>query len=197
MKKTYYLLPKLNIFAIAAVSFMALSALGRIVYFTGVNATSAQFWLQCILPICTVLIFIVMICFDGTDRLYRTSIPVLMGCIFFAVKAGSFSPLHRVLCWCLYLGVAVLYYLTVQRGLPKWIFGTLIGGAMAYHIFVEDLMHRSFRTLNTIPLAQGRTDMWHLLAEITVLLIMAALLCLTCAMVKPAKNSCSRHAAGL
>jgi len=184
MKKTYYSIPKLNIAVFAAVGCLILSALGRIIYFTGVNETTAQFWLQCVLPVCTAVLFIAVLLFDGADRFYRTAVPVLMGCIFFAVKAESFSTIHRILCWCLYLTVAVLYYLTVHKGLPKWIFGALIGAAMVYHIVVEDVMNQSFRTLNTIPLADGRSDTWHLLAEITVLLIMAALLLLTMAMVK-------------
>ena len=184
MKKTYYLIPKLNIAAIAAMACMLLSAVVRIIYFTGVNEDPSQFWLQCILPVCTALIFMVVVLFDGGDRLYRTATPVLMGCVFFAVKAGSFSPVHRILCWCLYLAVAVLYYLTVQKGLCKWIFGTLIGCAMVYHIVVEDLMNQAFRTFNTLALADGRSTMWHLLAEISVLLIMAALLFLVLAMAK-------------
>lgn len=184
MKNSYYLIPKLNIAAIGAAVCMALSALGRIIYFTGVNATSSQFWLQCMLPLVTAVVFIAVLYFDGGDRLYRTTVPVLMGCVFFAVKAGSFAPMHRVLCWVLYLAVAVLYYLTVQKGLSKWIFAALIAAAMAYHIVVEDVMHQSFKVFNTIPLAPGRTEMWHLLAEVTVLLIMAALLLLTLAMVK-------------
>ena len=184
MKTSYYLLPKLNIAAIAAVVCMALSAVGRIIYFTGVNASSPQFWLQCMLPVLTALLFIAMIFFDGTDRLYRTAIPVLMGCVFFAIKAADFAPMHRVFCWCLYLAVAALYYLTVKTGLCKWIFASLIAAAMAYHIVVEDVMHRSYEVFNTIPLAAGRTLRWHLLAEVTVLLIMAALLLLTLAMEK-------------
>jgi len=184
MKKTYYLIPKLNIFAVAAMVCMILSAAGRIIYFMGVSATIPQFWLQCMLPLCTALLFVVVLVFDGADRLYRTSVPVLMGCIFFAVKANDFAPTHRLLCWLLYLGVAVLYYVTVQKGLCKWIFAALIAAAMAYHIVVEDILHQSFRAFNVIPLAPGHTTLWHLWAEITVLLIMAALLLLTFAMVR-------------
>jgi len=184
MKKTYYTIPKLNIAVFAAAGLMLLSAILRIVYYTGVRAAPGELWVQGALPVCACLLFAVMLFTTASDRLYRTTIPVLMGCIFFAVKAGGFSPVHRVLCWLLYIAVAGLYYLTVQKGLSKWIFGTLIGCAMAYHVVIEDGMNRKFMELYTTPLAEGRSPWWYFMAELTVLLIMAALLLLTAAMEK-------------
>lgn len=184
MKKTYYTIPKLNIAVILAAICMLLSAILRIVYYAGVHAAAGELWVQGVLPVCACLLFLVMLFTTASDRLYRTTVPVLMGCIFFAVKAGGFSPVHRVLCWLLYIAVAGLYYLTVHHGLCKWIFGTLIGCALAYHIVVEDGMNRAFMELYTTPLAEGHTKWWYLVAEITVLLIMAALLLLTVAMKK-------------
>ena len=182
MKKTYYLIPKLNIAVFSAAACLLLSALLRIIYYMGVNESSVEFWAQGVLPVCTCLLFIVMLFTTASDRLYRTAVPVLMGCVFFAIKASSFSALHRVLCWILYLTVAILYYVTVHHGLCKWIFSALIGLALGYHIVVEDMMHRAFMELYTAPLAGEHTAMWHLLAEVSVLLVMAALLLLTFAM---------------
>lgn len=182
MKKTYYTVPKVNIAVILSAACMLLSAVLRIVYYTGVHAGTGELWVQGVLPVCACLLFLVMLFTTASDRLYRTTIPVLMGCIFFAVKAGGFSPVHRALCWVLYIAVAGLYYLTVQKGMSKWIFGTLIGCTLAYHVVIEDGMNRKFMELYTTPLAAGHTPWWYFMAELTVLLIMAALLLLTVAM---------------
>ncbi len=184
MKKTYYTIPKLNIAVLSAAGLMLLSAILRIIYYTGVRAAPGELWVQGVLPVCACLLFAVMIFTTASDRLYRTTVPVLMGCVFFAVKAGGFSPVHRVLCWLLYIAVAALYYFTVHRGLCKWIFGTLIGCALAYHVIIEDGLNRTFMELYTTPLAEGHGPWWYFMAELTVLLIMAALLLLTLAMEK-------------
>ena len=183
MKKSYYVVPKLNIAVLSAAALLLFSALLRIVYYTGVRAGAGELWLQGALPVCACLLLAVMLFTTASDRLYRTAAPVLMGCVFFAVKAAAFPPVHRVLCWLLYLAVGALYFLTVSRGLARWIFGALIAAALAYHIVVEDLLSRSFLVLHTAaPLAPGLGPWWHFLAELTVLLVMAALLLVTLAM---------------
>ena len=183
MKKSYYVVPKLNIAALSAAALLLFSALLRIVYYTGVRAEAGEVWLQAVLPVGACLWLAAMLFTSAGDRLYRTVVPVLLGCVFFAVKAASFSPVHRALCWLLYLAVAALYYLTVCRGLHRWLFGTLIGCVLAYHIAVEDLLSRSFLALHTAaPLAPGLGLWWHFLAELTVLLVMTALLLMTLAM---------------
>lgn len=182
MKKTYYAIKKTNFAVLAAAFLMLCGAAVRIVYYTGVRATAGELWVQGALPICAGLLFAVMLFTNAADRLYRTAVPVLMGCVFFAVKAGGFSPVHRVLCWVLYLAVAGLYFLTVSRGLTKWIFGTLIGAALAYHIVVENAVNQAFLELYTTPILPGRPFWWHFLAELTVLMTMAALLLTVVAM---------------
>lgn len=88
MKKTYYTIPKLNIAVLSAAGLMLLSAILRIIYYTGVRAAPGELWVQGVLPVCACLLFAVMIFTTASDRLYRTTVPVLMGCVFFAVKAG-------------------------------------------------------------------------------------------------------------
>lgn len=188
MKKTYYNIPKLNICVILSAVLMLCAAILRIVYYTGVHATAGELWIQGVLPICSGLLFAVMLFTSASDRLYRTVVPLLMGCVFFAVKAGGFSPIHRVFCWCLYIAVAGLYYMTVRRGLCKWIFAALIGCALAYHVVVEDAMNRKFMELYTTPLAGGHTPWWYFMAEATVLMTMAALLLATLAMEKQVRE---------
>ena len=182
MKHTYYTIPKVNTAVLLSAALMLCAAVVRIVYYTGVRAGAGELWVQGALPVCAGLLFAAMLFTSASDRLYRTAVPVLLGCIFFAVKAGSFSPVHRVLCWILYLAVAGLYFLTVSRGLTKWLFGALIACALVYHIVVEDAMNRAFLTLYTTPVLPGRPHWWHFLAELTVLMTMAALLLAVTAM---------------
>lgn len=188
MKNSYYTIPKCGLSVLLAAALMLCGAVVRIVYYTGVGASAGELWIQGALPVCAGLLFAIMLLTSGNDRLYRTAVPVLMGCIFFAVKAGNFSPLHRALCWVLYLAVAGLYFLTVSRGLIKWLFGALIGGALAYHIVVEDTINRAFLTLYTTPILPGRPSWWHFLAELTVLMTMAALLLTVVAMERRESN---------
>ena len=176
MKKSYYIIPKLNTAVLLSAFLMLCSALLRAVYFTGIHATRGEFWLQGALPIAAGLLFAAMLLTDAADRPYRTAVPVLLGCIFFAVKAAAFSPTHRILCWCLYLAAAGLYYATVRYGLSKWLFFALTACAFAYHIVVEDALQRRFLDLYTTPLSPGFPAWWHFLAELTVLLIMLSLL---------------------
>lgn len=182
MKNTYYTIPKVNIAVILSAAVMLCGAVVRIVYYTGVRASAGELWIQGALPVCAGLLYAIMLFTTASDRLYRTAVPVLLGCIFFAVKAGSFSPVHRALCWVLYLAVAGLYYLTVSKGLTKWLFGALIATALAYHIVVEDAVNRTFLRLYTTPILPGRPFWWHFLAELTVLMTMAALLLAVTAM---------------
>ena len=84
MKKTYYTIPKLNIAVLSAAGLMLLSAILRIIYYTGVRAAPGELWVQGVLPVCACLLFAVMIFTTASDRLYRTTGPVLMGCVVFA-----------------------------------------------------------------------------------------------------------------
>lgn len=189
MKKNDYIVPKPNAAVHMSAAAMIIAAALRIIYYTGVAPAAWEIWLQAVLPIGAALIFVVMLYTTAADKLYLTAIPVLMGCMFFASKTGTFTPAHRVFCLFLYTAVAALYYVTVYCGVDKRIFGTLIAAAMAYHIVVEDIMYRKFTELYTTPLKAGHTPWWHLMAEITVLFIMAALLCLTVAMKKRERSS--------
>ena len=182
MKNTYYTIPKVNMAVILSAALMLCGAIVRIVYYSGVRASAGELWIQGALPVCAGLLYAAMLFTTASDRLYRTAVPVLLGCIFFAVKAGSFSPVHRALCWVLYLAVAGLYFMTVSKGLTKWLFGALIAAALAYHIVVEDAVNRTFLRLYRTPILPGRPFWWHFLAELTVLMTMAALLLAVTAM---------------
>ena len=115
---------------------------------------------------------------DSQDRLYRLAVPVWMGCVFFAVKALGFpSMIHTILCLCLYALVAVLFGATVTGRVPTQIpLWFLFGLPMLYHIFVEDTQLYIFAD-PPVPFLE-----W--LPEISVLMIMAALLSISVALEK-------------
>ena len=171
--RSVYWLPRLGVLAILSALFMLASGVVRLVWACGVeNASRSLFWLQMVLPLLANVTFIIILLRDGRDRLYRTAIPVWLGCVFFAVKSFGFTSLiHTVLCLCLYALVAVLYTATVTGRIPtQKLLWPLFGLPLLYHIFVED---------------RGRN--WaagELPQEISVLCCMAALLCLSLTMKK-------------
>ena len=172
MKRTVYYLPAVNLPVILAAVLMALSAGLRIAWAWGADLTAYRFWTQAVLPIAACLMALPIIFRDGGKRLYRTAIPVWLGCVFFALKALTFpSVVHTVLCLCLYALVAVLYTATVTGRIPtQRLLLPLFGLPLLYHIFVEDM---------------GREwTVRALLAEFSVLCIMAGLFCLSLAMEK-------------
>ena len=171
-KRTAYWVPKLNVMVGLALLFMAASAVLRLVWLCGDNVSGYLFWSQAALPLLANLTFFTTVLRDSRDRLFRTAIPVWLGCVFFALKALTFpSVVHTVLCLCLYTLVLVLYTATVTGKIPtQRLLIPLFGLPLLYHIFVEDM---------------GRAwTLYPLLQELSVLFCMAALLCLSIAMQK-------------
>ena len=172
--KTVYWLPRVNALVMLSALFMVCSGVIRVVWACGEQALSgAVFWLQVVLPLAANVTFPVILFRDGRDRLYRSAIPVWLGCVFFAAKALTFpSLLHTVLCLCLYALVAALYTATVTGRVPTqkplWL---LFGLPMLYHIFVEDTQKAGWPVHDWLP-------------EISVLCCMASLLCVSLAMKK-------------
>ena len=103
-----------------------------------------------------------------------TCISVFGGVFYFIVKAFTFNYWwHTTGCICLYLAVLFLYCLTVtgKIGTKKLLY-PLFGLPLAFHLFFEDVKNY------VIPKAPFHD--W--LPEISVLCIMAALLCCAIAM---------------
>ena len=171
--RSVYWLPRLGVLAILSALFMLASGVVRLVWAVGAAEVSRSlFWFQMALPLLANVTFIIILLRDGRDRLFRSAIPVWLGCVFFAVKSLGFATMiHTVLCLCLYALVAVLYTATVTGRVPtQKLLWPLFGLPLLYHIFVED---------------RGRN--WaagELLQEVSVLCCMAALLCISLAMKK-------------
>lgn len=172
-KRSVYYLPRLGVLGVLAMVFMALSGIVRIIWAAGEDLDGVTFWFQVVLPLISNVSFLAIVARDRRDRLYRTAIPVWLGCVFFAQKALGFpSALHTVLCLLLYALVALLYTATVTgRVGTQRLLIPLFGLPMLYHIFVEDPEKLSWPLHECLP-------------ELSVLCCMAALLCLSLAMKK-------------
>lgn len=172
--KIRYSVSKSNFFVKLAVIFMLLSVLCRFLGYWGFwsNQKSGFIIFQIALPILCSLLFVVLILYAGRRLFSLTFIPVLLGVMFFIIKAFGFdSILHTILCICLYLAVAFIYTATVFGVIrTKWLLAPLFGLPLIVHIYLDRDM---------IAPADKAVELSELLPEISVLCIMAALLC-TC-----------------
>jgi len=123
-RRTVYWLPSIRGLVLLSALLMACSGLIRIAWAAGEEALPASILIfQVLLPLWANLCFVWILFLDGRERLYRSAIPVWLGCVFFAVKAFYFvSILHTVLCLLLYALVAVLYTATVTGFVPTQAF---------------------------------------------------------------------------
>ena len=176
-EKIRYSVSRKNFFVKLAVIFMILSALCRFLGYWGFwsNQTAGFVTFQIVLPILCNLLFIVLILYAGRRFFSLTFIPVILGVMFFIIKAFGFdSILHTILCICLYLAVAFIYTATVFGVIrTKWLLAPLFGLPLIVHIYLDrDMIAPKGKT---VALSE-------LLPEISVLCIMAALLCICFAM---------------
>lgn len=176
-EKIRYSVSRKNFFVKLAVIFMILSVLCRFLGYWGFwsNQTAGFVTFQIVLPILCNLLFIVLVLYAGRRFFSLTFIPVILGVMFFIIKAFGFdSILHTILCICLYLAVAFIYTATVFGVIrTKWLLAPLFGLPLIVHIYLDrDMIAPKGQT---VALAE-------LLPEISVLCIMAALLCICVAM---------------
>ena len=170
MKPTYSLHLN-NKFTVLGLGMMAVSVLIRMVYFAAHGGSAGHLTVHLLLPILAAVTFFVVV-LKGMPAEY-TALGVLFGVVFFIIKAFTFaSKLHTFLCVILYLLVLSLYSATVFGLLPtKKLLYPLFGLPLLYHIFVEDMQLYVF--------AEPPVPFFEWLPEISVLLIMAGLLCIS------------------
>ena len=161
-------------FALLSMAFMAVSLLARLVYYVPAGLAGFDWWVYIGIPGLATVWFPIALLLWGSRTLLPTCVSVFGGVFYFIVKAFTFAHWwHTALCICLYLAVLVLYCLTVTGILPtKKLLYPLFGLPLAFHLLVEDVKNY------VIPGADLHT--W--LPEISVLCIMAALLCVSIAM---------------
>ena len=178
--KLRYSVSRKNIFVKLSALLMGLSALLRLFGYWGfwANKDVAFIYTQIALPVLCNVLFIVIVLYMGKRLFSLTAIPVLLGVVFFIIKALGFGNiLHTVLCILLYLVVAMLYTGTVFGVIrTKWLLVPLFGLPFLYHILVEDR--------NTLLANEKAMSLAEWLPEISVLCIMLALLLITFAMKK-------------
>ena len=178
--KLRYSVSRKNIFVKLSALLMGLSALLRLFSYWGfwANKDAAFIYTQIALPVLCNVLFIVIVLYMGKRLFSLTAIPVLLGVVFFIIKALGFDNiLHTVLCILLYLVVAMLYTGTVFGVIrTKWLLVPLFGLPFLYHILVEDR--------NTLLANEKAMSLAEWLPEISVLCIMLALLLITFAMKK-------------
>lgn len=178
--KLRYSVSRKNIFVKLSALLMGLSALLRLFGYWGfwANKDAAFIYTQIALPVLCNVLFIVIVLYMGKRFFSLTAIPVLLGVVFFIIKALGFGNiLHTVLCILLYLVVAMLYTGTVFGVIrTKWLLVPLFGLPFLYHILVEDR--------NTLLANEKAMSLAEWLPEISVLCIMLALLLITFAMKK-------------
>lgn len=148
---------------------MAISAAVRLWYYLPAGFSAMTLIVHLILPVSACLIFILGITANGKYLIPCSVTAVVLGIVFFIVKAFSFTPVHQALCTLLYLTVLILYTLTVTGYIStKKLLYPLFSLPLIYHIFVEDMQ--------LYILADPPLPVREWMPEISVLCIMAALL---------------------
>ncbi|MBQ8369188.1 MAG: hypothetical protein IJY35_04345 [Clostridia bacterium] len=161
--------PRTHPAAVLACVLMAVSAVVRLVYYLPGNLTAGIVTVHLILPVSAAALFILGTIANGKHLIPCSVSAVVLGIVFFILKAFTFTPLHQALCTLLYLTVLVLYTLTVTGCIPtKKLLYPLFGLPLLYHILVEDMQLYVF--------AEPRVPVVDWMPEISVLCIMAALL---------------------
>jgi hypothetical protein len=150
---------------------MAVSVLIRCIYFGVHGGEIGHLTVHLLLPILAAVTFFTVVQ-RGLPAEY-TALGVLFGVVFFMIKAFTFATMiHTVLCLILYMTVLCLYSATVFVIVPtKKLLYPLFGLPLLYHIFVEDMKLYVF--------AESPVPFFDWLPEISVLLIMAGLLCIS------------------
>lgn len=178
MKRASFYIERKSPAACLSLFFMAGSAIIRAIYYSVTPMTPLVFWVHFVNVIAAAVVFGASVIFFGKKCPQLTAISVLMGVVFFMVKAFTFETMtHTVLCLILYTAVLVLYTLTIFGVIrTKYLLYPLFGLPLLYHIFVEDMQ--------IYVLADPRPPFFEWLPEISVLCIMAALFCVSVAMKK-------------
>lgn len=159
----------------AACAFMAASAIVRLVYYLPRLDSAATLWVHLVMPVAAAVIFLIGMAAGGKWAKGGALTALVLGVAFFIIKATDFTPIHQTLCTILYSAVLLLFSTTLLGLLPtKKLLYPLFGLPLIYHILVEDTKAYFF--------AEPPVPVVHWMPEISVLCIMAGLLCLSVAL---------------
>jgi len=162
-----------------ACAFMVLAVLIRLSYYLPKAMEPALALVHLWMPVAAGICFLAGVALGGRWAKPAVLTALALGVAFFILKAMDFTPIHQTLCTILYLTVLSLFGATVLGYVPtKKLLYPLFGLPLLYHIFVEDTKAYFFAN-PPVPVVD-----W--LPEISVLCIMAGLLCLSIGLeVKP------------
>lgn len=154
-----------------SMALMLLSAAARLWYYladpvaTAMTLSQADIFLLVGLPVFSAALYPVLLALFGRRTIVPLTAPVAGFVVFFLYKVLSFSSvLHTVLCSILYLAVLVFFLLTALGVLRTRIFLILLAGLpLLVHIIMDLSDYEGF---------------FLFLPELSVLLLMASLLCL-------------------
>ena len=151
---------------------MTLAMLVRVIYYCVRGSENITLITHCVLPSISCILVVLFIVFCG-ERIKLTIIPVVMGVIFFMIKAFDFTTVTQTaFCITLYSAVAIIYSFVLYGIIPtKKVLYLLFGLPLIAHVFVEDMVNYVF--------ASPRPPFIEWLPETSVLFIMAGLLLLS------------------
>lgn len=163
-------IPRRHPAAILSWVLMAAAGVLRLAYYLPRQMDAFTLVVQLILPVLAVCAFLVGMALGGKKAKAGVLAALALGVSFFLLKATTFTPLHQALCTALYLGVLVLFGGTLLGYLPtKKLLYPLFGLPLLVHLFVEDPGKYFF--------ASPPVPVWDWLPELSVLCMMAGLLC--------------------
>lgn len=182
-KRLQISIPKENPYAFTSCALMAASGIIRLWHYLPGEMDAFTLWIHLIMPVAASVIFLAGMIAGGRYSIPAVITALVLGVAFFIIKATTFSPVHQALCTVLYLSVLFLFGLTVLGYLPtKKLLYPLFSLPLIYHITVEDTQLYFF--------ADPPVPVWEWMPEISVLCIMAGLLCLSIALeAKPVESS--------
>ena len=167
-----------------AVIFMAASAVLRIIGVWGLWDSAFFTTTQIVMPIACNVLFILCLLFLGGKFFSLSSISVLLGAVFFIVKATDFVWWKMLISIIAYLATAVLYT-AVAFGIvrTKWPLVPVFAVPFAVHLAYD--ISRLGDTVNPVTLSDG-------MQELSVLCIILSLL-FTSLAVKKQKNETEKE----
>ena len=171
MKKrvAYYVSRKNPLIWLAALVMLASAAL-RIANVCGKGADAKTVWFLVVLPVVGCVFYVLNILCNGSDRFYRSSVPVILLAIYYGIKITLVSPYLWLtfMFWIAYLAIAAFYAVTVSGHIKSTI--PLLLLLLAALGILVGMHEKEFTQENWPQLRQILPDMLFLLAGILTLL---------------------------
>lgn len=178
----YYVSRKNAMTWIAALMSVAAVALQILALCFGeaVQIRTVNIWFQKVLPIATLLLFVMQILIWGDKSLYRTTTPVFWVCVYFGQIAldlhlhGGYALFgymrYVVVCWILYLGYYLIYrFIMTGRITRPWVFSLIT------------LLPLTALTYDCL-LVWNSIELWYLMDKLSNICMVGALFLMTLAM---------------